>query len=120
MPRNRSLFTALMLVALTAIPPLFATDLGGKWKLVWDTEGGIRHTKWEIVQDGESLTVRTDGQVLKGAVEGERIKLEGKFHAGEAGYSSTLKVNATVSDGKLKGRGTWDQYKMTFTGTRAE
>ena len=68
----------------------------------------------------ESLTVKTDGQVLKGMIDGERVSLEGKLYAAEAGYSSTLKVNATVSGGKLKGRGTWDQYGMTFTGTREE
>lgn len=106
--------------AITTVPALQAADISGKWKLVWDTEGGIRHTEWEITQEGESLTVKTDGQVLKGTIDGERINLEGKLYAAEAGYSSTLTVTATVSDGKLKGRGTWDQYGMTFTGAREE
>ena len=120
MSRILSPFTAVVLVALTAIPALSAADLSGKWKLVWDTEGGIRHSEWAITQEGESLTVKTDGQTLKGTIDGERISLEGKFYSAEAGYSSTLKVNGTVSDGTLKGSGTWDQYGMAFTGTREE
>lgn len=120
MPRTLTLSTAVLVAALTAVPILQATDISGKWKLVWDTEGGIRNTEWEVTQEGESLTIKTDGQVLKGTIVGEQINLEGKLYAAEAGYSSTLKVNATVSDGKLKGRGTWDQYGMTFTGTREE
>ena len=103
------------------MPVLDAAELGGTWKMVWDTEGGIRRTDWKISQDGEALTIVTDGQVFKGTFKDNRMVVEGKLYSAEAGYTATLKIEGTLApDGTLNGRGTWDQYAMTFTGKRAD
>ncbi len=100
---------------------LSAADISGKWHFVWDTEGGIRHTEWAITQNGEALKiVIQDGQPLNGKLEGDRMTVEGRLNSHEAGYSATLKVVGELKDGKLSGRGSWDQYGMTFTATRAD
>ena len=109
---------ALLCACLTVI--LGAADISGKWNLVWDTEGGIRHGEWIIAQEGENLTVKSEGQVLSGTLQGDKLKVSGEFNSNEAGYSATLEVEGTLKDGKLSGRGTWDQYGMTFTATRSE
>lgn len=101
-------------------PALSGADISGTWNMDWNTEGGMRYTDWEVSQDGESLTVKTDGQVLKGTLKDGKVILEGKYHASEAGYSSTLRIDGTVSDGEMKGKATWDQYAMTFTGKRSK
>ena len=114
----RSARLALLGACLTVL--LGAADISGKWNLVWDTEGGIRHGEWIITQEGENLTVKSEGQVLSGTLRGDELKISGQFNSNEAGYSATLEVEGTLKDGKLSGRGTWDQYGMTFTATRSE
>ncbi len=100
---------------------LGAADVSGKWNFVWNTEGGIRHTEWVIAQDGETLQIRMqDGQSLTGRIEGDRMTVEGELNSPEAGYSATLKVEGELTDGRLAGKGSWDQYAMTFTATRAK
>ena len=98
----------------------FAESIAGKWNLIWDTEGGIRHTVWVISQDGEAVSVMTDGQKLEGAFKDGRLELSGEFYAAEAGYGSELKIEGTLDNGQLKGKGSWAEYGMTFTGKRAE
>ena len=120
MTRQRFLLRSSLLLASAAVPALDAAGIDGKWNLVWDTEGGVRRTQWQIVQDGQKLTVETNGQVFKGTLKGDRIVLAGECYAGEAGYSATLKVEGTFKGEELRGKGTWDQYAMTFTGKRAE
>ena len=89
--------------------------------MVWDTEGGIRRTDWKISQEGESITVESKGEVFKGAFKDDRLVVEGKLYSAEAGYSAQLKVEGVLQeDGGLKGRGTWDQYAMTFTAKRVK
>ena len=112
------IFTAVGL--LVSALPTAAADIGGKWDMVWDTEGGVRRTVWEIRQTGEKITVETGGTELTGAFKDNRLTVEGRFYAAEAGYSATLKLSALLENGELKGSGSWDQYAMTFTGTRAE
>ena len=109
------------LLALLAGSVAGGAELGGTWDMTWDTEGGIRHNKWKIIQDGESIEVESDGQVFKGTFKGKRMTVEGRFYASEAGYAATLKVEGTLEvDGTLKGRASWDQYGMTFTAKRAK
>lgn len=109
----------LLFFALAA-PPASAADISGKWSLVWDTEGGVRRTVWDIRQDDEKITVETDGHKLEGSFHNNTLTLEGRFYSAEAGYGAVLKVTGTLEDGKLKGSGSWDQYAMTFTAERAE
>ena len=112
----------ILLTLLVCLAPqsAFAESVAGKWNLVWDTEGGIRNTVWEVKQDGDAVSVTTDGQELEGTFKDGRLELSGKFYSSEAGYSSELKVEGTLENGQLKGRGSWDAYGMTFSGERAK
>ncbi len=115
MPRAAS----FLILAVLPLSPLGAADIGGKWDMVWDTEGGVRRTVWEIRQTGEKITVETGGVTLQGEFKDNRFTVEGRFYSAEAGYSATLKVSGSLEGGELKGSGSWDQYAMTFTGRRS-
>ena len=115
-----NLLTALALLVCLAPQSALAESVAGKWNLTWDTEGGIRHTVWEVEQDGDAVSVTTDGQDLEGTFKDGRLELSGKFYSSEAGYSAELKVEGTLENGQLKGRGSWDAYGMTFSGERAQ
>ncbi len=114
------LFTLLALLVCLAPQSAFAESVAGKWKLVWDTEGGIRHTEWQVEQDGDAVSVTTDGQKLAGTFKDGRLELSGKLYSSEAGYSAELKLEGKLENGQLKGRGSWDAYGMTFSGERAK
>lgn len=114
------LLLAGLFIALVAVP-VRAADVSGTWHMVWDTEGGIRRTDWKITQEGESITVESEGNVFMGTLKAGRMVVEGRLYSAEAGYTAQLKVEGTLQkDGGLKGRGTWDQYAMTFTAERAK
>ena len=115
-----NLLTLLALLVCLAPQSVFAESIAGTWKLVWDTEGGVRRTVWEVEQDGDAVLVTTDGHKLEGTFKGGRLELSGKLYSSEAGYSAELKLEGKLENGQLKGRGSWDAYAMTFTGERAE
>ncbi len=114
------MFPLLALLVCLVPQSAFAESIAGKWNLTWTTEGGIRHTVWDISQDGEAVSITTDGQKLEGAFKDGRLELSGKFYAARAGYSSELKIEGTLDNGQLKGKGSWAGYGMTFTGERVE
>ena len=109
-----------LLIVLATVPASLAGTVSGTWKMSWNTEGGMRYTDWEVSQEAEAVVVQTDGQVLNGTLREGSLSLAGRFYSSEAGYSSTLKIEATVSEGEMKGSGTWDQYAMTFTGKQVD
>lgn len=115
-----NLLTLVTLLVCLAPQSAFAESVAGKWNLVWDTEGGIRNTVWEVKQDGDAVSVTTGGQGLEGTFKDGRLELTGKFYSSEAGYSAELKVEGMLENGRLKGRGSWDAYAMTFSGERAQ
>ena len=119
MRQRSNLLTLLALLVCLAPQSAFAESVAGKWKLVWDTEGGIRNTVWEIKQDGDAVSVTTDGQELEGTFKDGHLELSGKFYSSESGYSAELKIEGTLENGQLKGKGSWDAYGMTFSGERA-
>lgn len=112
----------MLLALLVCLAPqvAFAESVAGKWNLVWDTEGGIRRTVWEVEQDGDAVLVTTDGHKLEGTFKDGRLELSGKLYSSEAGYSAELKLEGKLENGQLKGRGSWDAYGMTFSGERAK
>ena len=110
-----------MVVAGAAYAPsLEAAEFEGDWKVVWDTEGGIRTTEWNVTQEGSSIKVDMGDQVFEGTVSDNRIVFEGTYYASEAGYKSTLKVEGTLDGETIQGRGTWGGYTMTFTAQRPD
>ncbi len=119
---NRRQFFVPATVLLTGVAAhqLQAEDLSGKWQFVWNTEGGIRKTVWMITQEGESLSVVSDGSKFEGTFTGNRMVIKGSLYSIEAGYGARLEVDGQLEDGVLKGKGTWDQYSMTFEAHRSE
>lgn len=109
-----------MLFAVLSATALGAADISGEWDLVWNTEGGVRRTVWNISQSGEKVTVKTGGAVLEGVFKDNRITVAGEFYAAEAGYSAPLKIEGSLEGDELKGKGSWDQYAMTFTAARSQ
>ncbi len=108
------------MLPLCAVPLLSADSIAGKWNFVWDTEGGIRETVWDISQDGEALTVKSAAGQFKGAFKDNRLVVQGSLYSAEAGYSATLKVEGTYANREMTGSGSWDQYAMTFKAKRIE
>lgn len=108
----------LALLACSVPQSALAESITGKWNLAWDTQGGVRHQIWDISQDGEAVCVETDGQKLEGTFRDGRLELSGKIYAARAGYSAELRVEGTLVDGRLKGKGAWAGYDMSFVGDR--
>lgn len=109
-----------LLALLVCLVPqsAFAQSIAGKWNLTWNTRGGVRHNAWDISQDGEAVSVETDGQKIEGTFRDGRLEISGKIYAAGAGYSAELKVEGTLTDGKLQGKGIWGGYAMSFVGER--
>ena len=121
MTKFASLPVVALVLAIAVVPSALAADISGKWSFTWDTEGGIRHTNWDISQDGNELIVKSDGQTFNGTIEDGKFTVKGRLHSAEAGYASNLKVEGTLrEDGTMEGRGSWDLYGMTFTAKRSE
>ena len=118
--RGFFLAAALLVAGAVSVPCLEAAEFEGKWKVVWDTEGGTRTSEWSITREGDSIKVEMHGQVFEGTVADNRIVFEGRYHASEAGYSSTIKVEGTLDGGVITGRGTWAEYGMTFVARRPD
>ena len=116
---HRVFIAVFVLISMT-LSPLAAADMSGKWDMVWDTEGGVRRTVWEVRQEGEKVTVDTDGSKLIGTLKGNQFAVEGSFYSAEAGYNAPLKVSGTLDGDELKGKGSWDQYSMSFTASQAK
>ena len=117
---HRSTIMLPLLALLVCLVPqsALAESVAGKWNLVWDTQGGVRHQVWDISQDGEAVSVKTDGQKIEGTFRDGRLEVSGKIHAARAGYSADLKVEGTLVNGQLKGKGSWGGYLMSFVGHR--
>ena len=109
---------ALALLACLVPQSALAESITGKWNLAWETQRGVRHQIWDISQDGEAVSVETGGQKLEGTFRDGRLELSGKIYAARAGYSAELRVEGTRVDGRLKGKGTWAGYDMSFVGDR--
>ncbi len=109
-----------LLALLVCLVPqrVLAESIAGKWNLVWDTQGGVRYTVWDISQDGEVVSVETDGQKIEGTIKDGRLEVSGKLHAARAGYSAEMKAEATLVNGRLKGKGSWAGYALSFLGER--
>lgn len=109
----------LLALAVCLVPQsAFAESIAGKWNLVWDTEVGVRHKVWDISQDGEAVSVETDGQKIEGTFRDGRLEVSGDFYASGVGHSAQVKIEGTLTDGKLKGEGIWGGYSMSFVGER--
>ncbi|MDE0125413.1 MAG: hypothetical protein OXN97_12645 [Bryobacterales bacterium] len=118
--RSFLLAAALLVAGAGSVPFLEAAEFEGKWKVVSNTEGGIRTSEWNISREGDSIKVEMNGHVFEGTVADNRIVFEGNYHASGAGFSAIVKVEGTMDGGVITGRGTWAEYLMTFTARRPD
>ena len=120
MHRSFLLVAALVAAHSVSVPSLEAAEFEGEWTVVWDTEGGIRTSEWNITREGDSIRVEMNDHVFEGTVGENRIVFEGDYHASGAGFSATVKVEGLLDGGVITGRGTWAEYLMTFTARRPD
>lgn len=118
MRRTTTLLPFLALLVCLVPQCALAESIAGKWNLVWDTQGGVRHTVWDISQDGETVSVETDGQKIEGTFKDGRLEVSGKLHGARAGYSAEMEAEGTLVNGRLKGKGSWGGYNLSFVGER--
>lgn len=118
MHRRTTVLPLLALLVCLVPQRALAESIAGKWNLVWDTQGGVRYTVWDISQDGEVVSVETDGQKIEGTFKDGRLEVSGKLHAARAGYSAEMNAEATLVNGRLKGKGSWAGYALSFVGER--
>ena len=117
--RRRTIVLPLLALLVCLVPQCaLAESIAGKWNLVWDTQGGVRYRVWDISQDGEAVSVETDGQKIEGTFKDGRLELSGKLYAAGAGRSAEFKAEGTLVNGRLRGEGSWGGYVMSFEGER--
>lgn len=107
-------------VALFALSPLaHASDIDGKWDVVYQTDGGPRTSGLTLTTDGGAVKALMGETELAGTYEDGLLELSGEHHAGEAGYTATVKLEGRLVDGKLEGSWQWSEYASTFEATRS-
>ena len=118
--RSTVLSSLAVLALLGAAQPLTAGDLSGKWDFTWNTEGGVRNSTIELVQEGDKLSGKFGDADLAGVAKADGFELEGQFHSPEAGYAAALTISGKQEGDKLVGKGQWDSHGMSFTAVRAK
>ncbi len=93
------------------------TTVAGKWKFVFDTEGGDRTYVADFQQNGEKVSGKWENkEAVKGTFSKGKLALEFPYTSEEVG-EGTLKVDGQLTD-VLKGSWSFQTYSGTFTATR--
>jgi hypothetical protein len=115
-----ALVALAIVVAVSGVVRALAVDISGAWNFTWTTDGGVRESTIEFVQEGETLTATTDKQTLKGSIKDDAFEVKGEFYSAEGGGSAPLTIKGKVDGDRLVGSGSWSEYGMTFTAVRAK
>ena len=70
--------------------------------------------------DGDAVTGKWDQQDLKGNFKDGKLVLDFPLTVPEYDLQGTLKVDATVENGKIKGNWTYNEYYGSLSATKAE
>jgi hypothetical protein len=118
----RRIFLFSLLGGLTAARMLAAaaSEIAGKWELVFQTPVGERKSPLEITAEGTQVTGKMGEVVLKGAYQDGKLELKGNVYSSEGGYTAELRIIGKVEKDEISGTATWDTYQMTFSAKRAE
>jgi len=117
--RRRHVRLALGVAAVTMLgASVEAADVNGAWDLLFQTQAGPREMSLTVVSDADKVTATLGETELAGTYEDGVLVLEGKHYSPEAGYSDSLRLEAKLVEGELRGESTWGQYTATFVGTR--
>lgn len=102
-----------------AAPLAQASDIDGKWDVVYQTDDGTRTSDLTLTSDGEAVKAVMGETELAGTYKDGLLALSGEHYASEAGYTATVKLEGRLEDGKLKGQWWWSEYASTFEATRS-
>jgi hypothetical protein len=116
----RRILPALFACLLT-IGPLVADEIGGTWDFIYQTGDGSRRATCTIELKGGELTIVQQGL---GTMEG--TYKEGKFvvrlpdyYSAELGLRADVKLEGSLSEGKITGNWAFDTYSGTFSAQRS-
>ena len=110
-------FAVIFAIACAA---LAQTSVAGKWKFVFDTEGGIREQTQVFEQSGEAVTGKWEDADIKGTFKNGKLNLSFPLHSKEGGFSATLNINASLEADALKGSWEFGGHGGTFTASRVK
>jgi hypothetical protein len=118
----RRTFLLTLLCGLTALlaPAATASDITGKWDLVFQTPVGERKATVDMTVEGTQVNGKMGETVLKGTYQDGKLELKGNLYSSEGGYSAELKLNGKVENDAITGTAIWDTYEMTFTAKRGQ
>lgn len=114
----RTLF-AVTAAAVALAPLAHASEIDGKWDVVYQTDDGTRTSNLTVATDGEAVKAVMGETELAGTYTDGQLSLTGEHYAGEAGYTATVSLEGRLEDGKLKGNWRWSEYASTFEATRS-
>ena len=98
---------SLVLLPILFVARMAATDLTGAWTFEWNPDfGGERPNTHEcqIAQQGEALTIRCNGQEMKGKVRDKTVTFE---HTTGSKNEITATYKVTVDEKGTSMRGSW-------------
>lgn len=109
-------------LALVFLGQSLASDIAGRWTVVWDTPGGERRGEMIFTVEGEAVKLQIPGSEVKvaGSFKQDTVKLAGTIYSREAGREGQFKLEGRLSGEELKGNASWDDSQLTFTATRAK
>lgn len=107
------LTTALLLAAA-------ASEIAGKWDLVFQTPVGERKATLDVTAEGAAVTAKMGDAVLKGTYQDSKLELKGNLYSAEGGYTAELRLIGKLENGQISGDAIWDTYQMSFSAKRAE
>ena len=114
------LVTLFLLAAMTG--PVVAESIEGTWDFTYQTPDGVRRATCDIELDGDKLTiVQPELGKLIGTYQGQKFSVVFKnYYSLELGFTADVKLEGSLSEGKISGKWVFDTYSGTFTGQRSE
>ena len=101
-----------------------AADVGGKWNIVFHTDGGDRPGVLTLTVDGTAVTGTmtavsdAEGVPVKGTFENGELVLAFPYYSGEAGFEAELKMRGTLKEEKITGEFQFGEFGGTFEASR--
>jgi hypothetical protein len=117
--RTLQFFFCILIVSLF-VPIGYAADLTGAWKLVVNTEDGVREYEMALRQDGANVVAKLGEDEIKGTFENGALELAGEYYSTQEGYRAPLRLTGKLAGDELSGNIRWDTYDVTFRATRKQ
>jgi hypothetical protein len=95
-------------------------SISGKWRFVFNTEGGEREATPAFEQHGDKLTGKWNQTDVQGTFVEGHLDLSFPYYSEEAATSGTLKIKGRAEGDGLKGTWEFADYSGTFAATRVK